>query len=89
LAQPQGEPVAWISAKESFCGFPKLLFSEKYKDGYKPVYLTPPSVEAMRLETLEKAAKVCEELCHPIGLEMMSDFQWASTQCAAAIRSMK
>ena len=41
LADATLEPVAWVTAKESFCGFPKLVFSETQKDGYKPLYATP------------------------------------------------
>jgi hypothetical protein len=61
------------------------------------LYTTPPSsqladaaVEAMRIETLEKAAKVCEAEA-----ESWNEFDEdcyeasASKRCAAAIRSMK
>ena len=41
--QDKQEPVAWVSAKESFCGFPKLVFSETKKAGYKPLYAAPVS----------------------------------------------
>ena len=44
LAQPEPEPVAWISAEETWL-VPKLVISDTPKDGYKPVYTAPPQRE--------------------------------------------
>ena len=79
---PQGEPVAWLDSD----GFPwskEGVECRTTPDTYKPLYTTPPSVEAAIEATKEKAAKLCE---------VQAD-RWAYAQavhdCAAAIRSMK
>jgi hypothetical protein len=41
LAQPEQEPVAWLTVKET-CGLPKMVVSETQKKGWKPVYTSPP-----------------------------------------------
>jgi len=47
-------------------------------------------VGAVRIETLEKAAKVCEELRNPLGYRAeSSDWVGGTNHCAAAIREMK
>jgi hypothetical protein len=69
-----GEPVADVTQH----GIYRTVAGLNLPVGTK-LYTTPPSVEAMRIETLEKAAKVCESyIVEGIGREM-----------AAAIRSMK
>jgi hypothetical protein len=41
LEQPEPEPVAWISAKETWL-LPQLVISDKPKEGWMPVYTAPP-----------------------------------------------
>ena len=45
VAQPEQEPIAWITFVESFCGYPKLKASDAQKEGYVPVYTAPPKRE--------------------------------------------
>jgi hypothetical protein len=83
MAQPQGEPVAWITEWDGKYSSGKLVDWVAHARGesakHIPLYTTPPSVEAMRIETLEKAATQCEQLT------WYEDSEWF----AAAIRSMK
>ena len=88
LAQPQGEPVAWMiemNGKQYFTAESGIVGHIKY-DKEIPLYTTPPSVEAAIEATLEKAAKVCEEIY--TGEEAYGDHP-TPEMCAAAIRSMK
>jgi len=88
-AQPQGEPVAWVIWGEG--NVPELTWdTPKPDDVANALYYTPTSVEAMRIETLEKAAKVCdEEMQGWIEFDGNCREASASKRCAAAIRSMK
>ena len=54
LAQPEQEPVAWVTAKESFCGSPKLVFSETQKYGYKPLYAAPVRTKDLTDEEIDE-----------------------------------
>lgn len=42
LDEPKQEPVAYINAVDDWAGFPKLIISDKPKEGFKPVYFAPP-----------------------------------------------
>jgi hypothetical protein len=75
---PQGEPVAYFYKDEVILA--KHWTADCPPSGWTQLYTTPPSVEAMRIETLEKAAKVCEG---------MIDGVTTFACCAAAIRSME
>ena len=58
---PQGEPVAWAN-KDGIKNWSKDFSAYQTQLYTIPVYTTPPSVEAMRIETLEKAANVLSAL---------------------------
>lgn len=45
LDEPVQKPVAYINAVDDWAGFPKLVVSDKPKEGFKPVYLAPPRRE--------------------------------------------
>ena len=63
LAQPEQEPVAWVTAKESFCGFPKLVFSETQKYGYKPLYAAPVRTKDLTDEEIEECVHIADSEC--------------------------
>lgn len=56
LTQLEPEPVAWLGISETW-GLPKMVVSEYKKEGYKPVYLSPPKKEWVGLtdEDIENA----------------------------------
>jgi hypothetical protein len=95
LAQPQGEPVAWMHI---FMGVaqinttPPEIYGKDWT--HQPLYTTTPSVEAAIEATKEKAAKVCAELVVPWDEntpngELIAIRNSGMVDCAAAIRSMK
>ena len=88
LAQPQGEPVAWIHRYKTGAEQINNAPPETYVGWtHIPLYTAPPSVEAAIEATKEKAAKVCEE--RSAMYNRASGEAWEAEQCAAAIRSMK
>ena len=69
LAQPEPEPVAWISAEETWL-VPKLVISDTPKDGYKPVYTAPPQRECVSCAGLCcQDYEKCNLPCTPRGRE--------------------
>jgi hypothetical protein len=92
IEQPQGEPVGWCvhpfdygvghAGIYAMTQRPEQVEAWKRKGWeVKPLYTTPPSVEAAIEATKEKAAKVCES-------EEFAVWETAE-RIAAAIRSMK
>lgn len=79
LAQPEPEPVAWITVKETWV-LPKIVLSETKKDGWKPVYTSPPQREWVGLTDEERndclvEADPCEALAEPEARQLMEEVE--------------
>jgi hypothetical protein len=89
-----GEPVAWQFFQDGkwWNGSEYNCHRQNTEDAGIPVrnlYTNPPSVEDMRIETLEKAAKMCDGMSDLAERQELKPRASFYRQCAAAIRSMK
>jgi hypothetical protein len=88
-----GEPVAWQFFQDGkwWNGSEYNCHRQNTEDAGIPVrnlYTNPPSVEDMRIETLEKAAKMCDGMSDLAERQELKPRASFYRQCAAAIRSL-